>query len=130
MRIGGTARISPLCRRWKVATASRHHAERFTANGGMLIDRHLDNDELLHLYRRADAIWSCYAPDYNQASGIFGRAVQLGVPAIVRKRSYLQPLAAELEHPVLALRRVDASRKCKTLACLEHPETGHYKPPQ
>ena len=81
----------------------RSVASRFVAAGGLLIDRRMEDAEMLHLYRRAASIWSCYAPDYDQASGIFGRAVQLGVPVIVRAGSYLETVAADLDHPALAL---------------------------
>jgi hypothetical protein len=69
----------------------------------MLLDRHIDDAELFCLYRNADLVWSCYAPDYNQSSGIHGRAVQLGIPVVVRKGSYIDALGETLSHPSLAL---------------------------
>jgi hypothetical protein len=87
----------------KVDAKFARAASRFVHNGGILIDRHISDDELVSFYRRADIIWSCYSPSYNQASGIFGRAFQFGVPAIVRNESYLQALGRLLIHPTLAL---------------------------
>src|ERR1700685_4165033 len=49
----------------------------------------------------ADLVWSCYAPDYNQSSGIHGRAVQLGIPVVVRRGSYIDALGKSLSHPSL-----------------------------
>ena len=62
----------------------------FEAVGGLSRVRYISHEELLDLYASASAIWSCYAPDYDQASGVFGRAIQLGLPVIVRKGSLLE----------------------------------------
>ena len=74
-------------------------AENFRRLGGILIDRFIDDAELQALYARADLVWCCYAPEYDQASGIFGRAFQYGVPVAVRADSYIQRVAADLGHP-------------------------------
>jgi hypothetical protein len=87
----------------KVSRDSAQKAEVFVQHGGLLIDRQISDDELMYMYRRADIIWSCYSPAYNQASGIFGRAIQFGVPVTVRKDSYLESLGRILLHPTLAL---------------------------
>ena len=70
-------------------------ASRFTAAGGMLEDRMITDDELFSLYATATYAWCCYAPHYDQASGIFGRAAQLGVPAIVRAGSVVERFRAQ-----------------------------------
>jgi hypothetical protein len=75
----------------------------FEAAGGVLVNRFLEDEELLSLYGCADVIWSCYAPSYDQASGIFGRAVQFGMPVIVRQGSYLERIGRSLEHPLIVL---------------------------
>jgi hypothetical protein len=87
----------------KVNRHSAQKTEMFVQQGGFLIDRHISDGELMYMYRCADTIWSCYSPAYNQASGIFGRAIQFGVPVIVRKESYLENLGGMLFHPTLAL---------------------------
>lgn len=87
----------------KVSAESSAHAKRFATEGGLLLDQRIEDNEFIHLYRRAHVIWSCYAPDYNQASGIHGRAVQLGVPVAVREGSYLEGMEKMLAHPTLAL---------------------------
>lgn len=68
-------------------------AARLSAQGALIIDRFISDAELESLYGIADAIWACYAPDYDQASGVFGRAIQWGVPVIVRESSVIATFA-------------------------------------
>lgn len=93
----------------KVAPASRAAADAFVAAGGLLIDRFISDEELLDLYGQAAQIWACYSPAYDQASGIFGRAVQTEKPTIVRQGAYMERLAELLGHPAIALPWGDAS---------------------
>ncbi len=78
-------------------------AEAFAAQGGFARDRFISDEELFDLYAAADLIWCCYAPDYDQASGIFGRAMQLGIPMVVRKGSLIHRMciAEGLAHVAL-----------------------------
>jgi len=73
------------------------------ACGATIINRYLTDAEIESLYGISDAVWSCYAPEYDQASGIFGRAVQFGVPAIVRRHSLIHRFADQRKIPVIAL---------------------------
>lgn len=58
---------------------------------GMIVeDRYVSDDEILSLYSVADFAWCRYAPSYDQASGIFGRAFQTGVEPIVREGSFIE----------------------------------------
>lgn len=59
----------------------------------LVIDRVISDNELFALYSEADFIWACYKPDYDQASGVFGRAIQLGKTPIVRARSVISSIA-------------------------------------
>ncbi|MCW1383260.1 hypothetical protein OLX02_10540 [Novosphingobium sp. KCTC 2891] len=61
----------------------------FEQAGGLGYARFIDHEELLDLYASADLVWCSYSPDYDQASGIFGRAIQLGIPVVVRKGSLI-----------------------------------------
>lgn len=61
--------------------------ERLEKQGASIIDRHVSDEELIQLYAAADLIWALYAADYDQASGILGRAVQLDLAPIVRTGS-------------------------------------------
>lgn len=87
----------------KIGADSLSNAQRFERNGGFLLNKRIDNDELFGLYQMADIVWSCYAPQYDQASGIHGRAVQLGIPVVVREGSYLEKLGEMIGHPTLVL---------------------------
>lgn len=87
----------------EVDAQSRPYAAEFEKSGGILVDRLLTHDELSALYARADIVWCCYAPDYDQSSGIFGRSVQYGKPSLVRRGSFIASLADAIGHPVLKL---------------------------
>ncbi|MEO6080249.1 MAG: hypothetical protein ABIQ86_10775 [Steroidobacteraceae bacterium] len=80
---------------------SEHRIGLFVEHGGLLMNRRISNDELMSMYSCAAVVWSCYSPDYDQASGIFGRAFQMGVPVVVRNNSYLERLGGNLGHPTL-----------------------------
>lgn len=86
-----------------VPAANAEHAQGFAEQGGRLVPRFLSEEEMLSLYRVADYMWCCYAPNYDQASGVFGRAMQLGVPALVRQGSFLQVLAGRFDAGAIAL---------------------------
>lgn len=73
--------VSPECKR---------HAERLVALGMIVEDRFVTDNELLSLYKVADLAWCCYAPEYDQSSGVFGRAVQSRCGAIIRNGSQLE----------------------------------------
>ena len=78
----------------KVAPAMAGAAEALKAAGGLVYDRFISDDELLDLYAAADLVWCVYAPEYDQASGILGRAMQLGLPVVVREGSLVERLCA------------------------------------
>jgi hypothetical protein len=64
-------------------------AEKFDQAGGVGENKFVSDSDLLSLYAASDLVWALYAEDYDQASGIFGRAAQLGIPVIVRIDSLL-----------------------------------------
>lgn len=99
----------------RVAAESKNIAAAFEAAGGLLFDRQLTDSELMGLYGSADAIWGCYAPTYDQASGIFGRAFQLGIPVIVRAGSYISRLASSLDHQTIELEFDNPSQSARML---------------
>ena len=80
----------------KVASELQSQKNDFEQAGGVSIDRFISNDELFEIYGLSSAIWSNYAPEYNQASGIFGRALQLNKMPIVRPFSVIDQLASVL----------------------------------
>lgn len=68
----------------------------FSAFGGFVCNRLISDEELLQLYACADLVWCAYSKNYDQASGILGRAVQLGIPVVVRRGSLIHKMC-ELE---------------------------------
>jgi hypothetical protein len=87
----------------KLAASSAAQAKRFVDLGGMLVNKRIANGDLFYLYKKADIIWSCYAEGYDQSSGIHGRAVQLGIPVLVRNDSCIDRLGKSLGYPSLGL---------------------------
>jgi hypothetical protein len=92
----------------KVAQPCEDAAAEFAAMGGYAINRFIDDAELLELYGCADLVWCAYAPDYDQASGILGRAMQLGIPVVVRNGSLIQRLCRIEALPHVAVDRSTA----------------------
>tara|TARA_B100001063_G_scaffold56039_1_gene49946 strand:+ start:6238 stop:7275 length:1038 start_codon:yes stop_codon:yes gene_type:complete len=77
--------------------------EQFKQSGGMAINRYVNDEELIALYASSDIIWALYDSGYDQASGIFGRALQFGVPSIVRYQSLVDKLCDIERISVLSL---------------------------
>jgi hypothetical protein len=64
---------------------------------GMLIEnRHVSDEEILSLYKVADYAWCKYLPEYDQSSGVFGRAIQTGVIPVIRDSSIISELGKKL----------------------------------
>jgi len=87
----------------KIAPGLEELSAKVSSSGGLIFDRSISDEELISLYKTADLVWSCYAPNYNQSSGILGRAFQLGKPSLVREGSYLVTFSELLGHPALSL---------------------------
>jgi hypothetical protein len=81
--------------------------------GGHVCDRLISNRELLDLYAVSDLVWCAYAPDYDQASGILGRATQMGIPVVVRSGSLIHRLCTLEGFPHVA---IDAEADGRQLA--------------
>ena len=77
--------------------------ERFEQSGGMAINRFVSEEELIALYSSSDLVWALYDEEYDQASGIFGRALQFGVPSIIRSGSLVDKFCKIEKIPSLAL---------------------------
>jgi hypothetical protein len=114
----------------RVSQHAKDIARGFTAAGGILIDRMLTDDEFLGAYYTADVIWNCYAPQYDQASGVFGRAVQLGVPSVIRAGSYLERLADMLEHEVIAISPADRHNAARAISTFSPSRVHRRSEPQ
>ena len=57
---------------------------------------------MLALYSIADLAWCFYSPEYDQASGILGRALQFSVTPVVRKGSVSEWFCASERMPHIA----------------------------
>ncbi|WP_411035636.1 hypothetical protein [Shinella sp. BYT-45] len=71
----------------KVAPDAGEHAAVLGEAGGVLVDRAITDCELLGTYAASDAVWCLWPPVGDHASGILGRAAQLGIPVVVRQGS-------------------------------------------
>lgn len=96
-----------------VSEPCRSAAEHLQRLGVTLWPRRISDAEMTAIYRAADLVWACYDPSYDQASGIFGRAVQRGKVAVIREGSMLGAYAQMLRHPALTLPydAVEAARR-------------------
>lgn len=115
----------------KVAPEVAASAAAFANSGGFAADRILSDADVLEFYAAADLVWCCYAPGYDQASGIFGRAVQLGITAIVREGSLIHLLCLDENLPHLAI--TDETAVARLLAhtpganSSTHKQTAHWQ---
>lgn len=87
----------------KVDLKLDNDAETFEQAGGAAARRFISDTEMLELYACADLIWATYAQGYDQASGIFGRAVQLGLTPIIREGSLIHRQCVIEDLPHLAI---------------------------
>jgi hypothetical protein len=87
----------------KVSPPLAETARDFADHGGFGLDRFVSDAELVDLYAAADLVWCAYAPDYDQASGILGRAMQLGIPVVARRGSVIAAICANENHPCIEL---------------------------
>lgn len=107
-----------------VDPACHDAATRLAAQGAILWDRRLTEAEMAAVYIGAHLIWACYDPGYDQASGIFGRAVQRARMAVIREGAMIGRYAAMLAHPCVPLPAdpVEAARRLsEAVAPAAHP---------
>lgn len=88
----------------KVEPVLAEELAQFRAAGGLAIDRFVNDEELLDLYAAADIVWCWYDSNYDQASGVFGRAAQLGLPVVTRRGSLVHRLCEieEISHVAIS----------------------------
>jgi len=98
-----------------VAIDRRAGIEELRQSGALVVDRRLTTEELRSLYGSASLIWAGYHPDYDQASGIAGRAFQFGTPLVVRQGSLVARLMRDLGHSALEIEYGDPAHAA---ACL------------
>ncbi|WP_341223650.1 hypothetical protein [Loktanella salsilacus] len=106
----------------KFPEAVRPLVELLASKGALVLDRFISDDEIQTLYIEADLIWACYRPDYDQASGIFGRALQFGKTPVVRAGSLIAKFAGTIPTATVELNYGASGQAAKFL---EPPQTGH-----
>ena len=86
-RVGGLRARFRFIACGKFAPALGDYAMAFREAGGVAVDRTVSDAELLGAYAASDAVWCLYPPIGDHASGVLGRAAQLGIPVVVRQGS-------------------------------------------
>lgn len=111
----------------KVAPEVKDAVARFRAAGGFVCDRFISDDELRSLYGAADVIYGVYSPSYDQASGIFGRAVQYDIPILVRRGSAVDINAQELGARASSIDYGDVAALQPALEMALKAQSAHHK---
>ncbi|MFA3791369.1 hypothetical protein AB6T38_09650 [Aliiglaciecola sp. SL4] len=75
----------------------------FELAGGIVFDRRVTDSELISMYEVSNYVWACYSPEYDQSSGILGRALQFKKKVIVRKGSVSEQICENLNANYIAL---------------------------
>jgi hypothetical protein len=86
----------------RIVPALAGHAQALAEAGGVAVNREMSDAELLGSYAASDIVWCLYPPLSDQSSGILGRAVQLGIPVLVRRDSLVHRLCVIEQIPHLA----------------------------
>ncbi|MCR6500391.1 hypothetical protein MUO32_15175 [Shinella sp. CPCC 101442] len=86
----------------KVVPALADRATAFRGAGGVVVDRVISDAELLGAYAASDLVWCLYPPVGDHATGVLGRAAQLGIPVFVREGSLAHRLCAVENIPHVA----------------------------
>lgn len=86
----------------KVAPGLLGRATVFRGAGGVAVDRVISDAELLGAYAASDLVWCLYPPAGDHATGVLGRAAQLGIPVFVREGSLAHRLCAVENIPHVA----------------------------
>lgn len=97
--------------------------------GATVWDRHITDAELSALYQSADLVWANYDASYDQASGIFGRAVQRGRPVVIREGAMLGRYAKLLGHPCVPLPDQPEAAVQRLAQAFAEPDLSPGQPP-
>jgi hypothetical protein len=97
----------------KVSGIDEALIEKFERLGGLLINKRISDSELVALYKASDFVWVCYSQQYDQSSGVLGRALQYKKNVIVRKGTIAERLALRSSSLVISF----DEKKGGDLAC-------------
>ena len=112
----------------RVSSDLAAEADSFREAGGLVVDRFITDAELRSLYGVATVIWGVYSPEYDQASGIFGRAVQFNRPIIVRKGSAVERIAAGVSARAASIEFGRSERLAEVLSNASALDGGRASP--
>jgi glycosyltransferase involved in cell wall biosynthesis len=76
---------------------------KFSDFGGVFIEKYLTEEEVVYFQKNTHLHWAFYAENFNQSSGVAGRAYQLNKHVIVRKNSIISEMLYDLDFPMIAL---------------------------
>lgn len=96
----------------------------FEKQGGFSENRFVSDNDLTALYASSDLVWTLYAEDYDQASGIFGRAVQFGIPVVVRENSLIHKICILDSIAHIALNRNNVTSLSSSMIQVSNIEDG------
>lgn len=74
-------------------------AKSLKAQGAYVCDEYISDKDLFQFYLAANYVWCAYGGNYDQASGILGRAVQFGVTVIVRHGTLMHKFCQKENYP-------------------------------
>lgn len=81
--------------------------ETFKEKGGVVINDYLDESDFNFLLNKSDFLWAYYSSDYDQSSGVAGRAIQLKKQLITRKDSVIDCICAYHAIPTISVNEQD-----------------------
>ncbi len=108
----------------KVSQDQQTRSTVLSHHGMMSVNRFLDDDEIIAAYAAADSVWCLYDPSYDQASGILGRALQFGIPPLVRQGSLSEAFCQAEDIPHIAATGASDVRLALTTLPCASPEKG------
>jgi hypothetical protein len=115
----------------KVDAEAEASVDAIAKAGGIVINRRIADTELYAIYHASSAIWCCYQPEYDIASGIFGRAMQFGKRPAIRAGAvvvsyYDQRLKADairvVDDPMQAANTLRKDLKRAKSKCPDHAD--------
>lgn len=74
----------------KISEIYKDQAEILKSLGMVVEDRYVSDKEIEAIYRVSSLVWCCYDRNYDQSSGVFGRALQANVKPITREGSVIR----------------------------------------
>ena len=100
--------------------------KRFSDCGGVLLEKYLTEEEVIYFQENAHIHWAFYAENFDQSSGIAGRAYQLDKLVIVRKYSLINEMLDDLGCSKVALTEAEVLDFFKSKENFDHMSTRTF----